>query len=161
MAQVHRTTLVAEVAVNFNTSFAVLDSLADLALAWCAPITTLEDCDIARFWLSLKSGTNPSGPVEIYAARAGTNIRPGSDFATLTTYGSSTTTADIDNILACLGAPIKSIMMDTSDKTYTAQCDLWFPGPSCQLFVYNNSNAALNGTFSPHSVYVAGLGPEV
>lgn len=161
MGQVHRTTLVAEVAVNFNTAFAVIDSLADNGLAWCAPLTTLEDCDIARFWAAISSGTSPAGTLEIYAARAGTNIRPGSDFETLTTYGSSTTTANIDNILACLGAPLKSIYMDTSDKVYTAQFDLWFPGANCQLFIYNNTGAALDGTSSPHSVYVAGLGPEV
>ena len=79
--EVHNKTDVAEADVDFDTSFAELDSLGDKDLAWSAPITSLEDCSLAEFGVQLKTGTSPTagGTVEIYYAKNLANVVPGTD----------------------------------------------------------------------------------
>lgn len=165
--EVHRKLLVALADLNFGSSFANLDSLADGDLAWSSPLTSLEDCDFAEFFSRLKVGTSPTngGTIEFYAGRGDDGSpekRVGTDDITTTATGTETTDADIARILGTLGAPLFVIAVDgTTDKIYTASFRMWYPGADCQLFVLNNTGAALNGTGSPHSISVRGWGPEV
>lgn len=165
--EIHRKLLVTLADLDFDTAFAALDSLADGDLAWCAPITTLEDCDFAEFFPRIKVGTSPTsgGTIEFYAGGGddgGTEKRVGTDDITTTDHGTETTDADITRVLGTLGAPLFVISVDgTTDKIYTAKFRLWYPGADVNLFVLNNTGAALNGTSSPHSVSVRGWGPEV
>lgn len=156
MAEVHRKILVAEASVNFSTN---LNSLADGDIAWSDPITTLEDCDFADVWALIDAGTSVGGNVEFYAARQGTALSPAGGIITTTGTGAETTTTGVADVLACLGAPVKAMYMDTDGEEYTVQFRVWFPGSSLQLFVHNDSAAAFAS--SGHSVYITGWGPEV
>lgn len=164
---VHRSLLVALANVDFGASFAELDSLPDGDLAWCAPITSLEDCDFADFFARIKVGTSPTagGTIEFYAGGGddgGTEKRVGTDDIVTTDHGKEATDADITRVLGTLGAPIAVISVDaTTDKIYTVRFPLWYPGADVNLFVLNNTGAALNGTSSPHSVSVRGWGPQI
>jgi hypothetical protein len=161
--EIHRKLLVAEAALDFDTAFATIDNLPAGDLCWCKPFTGLEDCDFAEIFTAISSGaTSPTGTLEWYAGRAGTNLRAAAGFGnTLTDHGVEGTAADVADMLACLGPPVKVIDVATADTVYTASFRVWYPGADCQVFLYNNTDEALDGTSSPHSAYIRGWGPEI
>ena len=164
VAEAHRKVLVAEAALDFDASFVEIDDLAVGAICWCKPVTTLEDCDTARFSFALSGGdTTPAGDIQIFIGKKmGANLRAGEGFGnTLTDHGTEATAADVARMLQGLPSPIKVFTLDeTANVTYTAIVDVPDPGPDIQLFIYNNTDEILNGTASPHSAYVEGWGPE-
>lgn len=165
--EVHRKLLVAVTAFDFDTAFAEIDGVANGDLIWSAPVTNAEDCDFVDVFASLKTGTSPTagGRIEFYVGRADDDtpeIRPGTDDITTTDHGEETVDADITRVLGALGHPLATIVVDgTSDKTYRRSFRVWYPGADWNLFIYNASGAAFNGTSSPHRVTYRGWGPEI
>ena len=158
----HRKILVAEAAVDFDASFAEIDSLPAGDLCWAAPLTGLGDCDYADFQAKIKTGAStPAGTVEFWVGRGGTNLKAAEAFATLTDHGTEGTAATVANMLACLHQVANVSPDETADKVYTLSFRVWYPGNYLQLYCYNNTDEALNGTSSPHAVYVTGWGPEL
>lgn len=162
--ELHRKLLVAEVGVDFNTAatWSQIDSLPAGDMCWSAPITTLEDCEFAEFFVAISGGpTSPEGSVEFYAGKAGANLRAANEFATLTDHGTEGTTATIASMLQCLDLLDQITWATEADTTFTKVFELWYPGADCQLFILNNTDEALDGTASPHKVYVRGWGSEL
>lgn len=163
--EIHNKIFIAEAALDFDTSFAEIDSLPAGDLCWCAPISsaTWDDAEWAQIFAAISSGgSSPEGTIEFYWGRAGSNLRAGEGFGnTLTDHGTEGTAADVSDMLACLGTPKEVIEVATADTIYTI--DFWIPRPTngSQLFIYNNTDEALDGTSSPHSVYAIAWGPEV
>jgi len=161
--ELHRKILVAETALDYDTNFAEIDGLAAGSLCWCKNITTMEDCEYAEVFAAISSGgTSPEGTINFYGGRAGTNLRTAAGFGnTLTDHGTEGTAADVTDMIACLGSPVKIIPIVTADTVYTVSFKFWYPGADWNLFIHNNTNEALDNTSSPHSVYAVGWGPEL
>jgi hypothetical protein len=164
VTELHRKIFVAEAALDFDTNFAAIDSLAAGSMCWNNPIVTMEDCDFAEVFAQIKAGaTTPAGTIEFYAGRAGSNLRSAEGYGnTLTDHGTEATAADVARMLQGLPPPVKVITCDeTADVVYTCSFRVWYPGADWNLFIYNNTDEAFNGTSSPHSVYARGWGPEL
>jgi hypothetical protein len=161
--EVHRKILVTEAAITYGTNWANIDSLPDGDMTWCAPVTSMEDCDYCEVFAAISSGgTAPDGTVEFYVGRKGTNLQAGDGFGgTLTASGVEATLADAVSMAQELGPPVKVLYQDQADKVYTCSFRVWYPGASFLLFIFNRTGEALDGTASPHSVYGRGWGPEI
>ena len=165
--EIHRKLLVAITDLDFGVSFVELDSLPNGDLAWCAPVTSCEDCDIAEIFYQIKVGTSPTdgGDFRFYVGRGDDGsgeIRAGTDDITTTDHGTEATAADVSRVLGALGPPLKSVRVDgNTDSIYSGSFRVWYPGADFNVYLYNNTGAALNGTSSPHLVRVRGWGPEV
>jgi len=164
--EIHRKIGVAIDDLDFDASFATLDSLGDGDLAWCAPVTTLEDCDVAEVFYQIKVGTSPTSgnTFSFYIGRSdsSSSIYAGTDDITTTDHGTETTDADISRVLGTLGPPLHVVQVDgTSDIVYSGTFKVWYPGNDFNVFVYNDTGAAFNGTSSPHKMRIKGWLPEV
>lgn len=163
--EVHNKIIVAEASMDFDASFAEIDGVAAGDMVWSAPISSVswDDAEWAQIFAAISSGgTSPTGTIEFYWGRAGSNLRVAEGFGnTLTDHGEEVTTADVDDMLACLGLPIGVINVNTASTVYTIE--MWVPRPTNggQLFIYNNTDEALDSTGSPHSVYIIGWAPEI
>lgn len=157
----HRKIFVAEAALDFGVSQAELNSLPAGDIAWCNNVTTLEDCDFAEFFMKITVGaTSPEGTIEYYAARAGSNLRTADHHITLTDHGNEGTAADVADIIADCGPPLKVIpVLGTASIVYQHDFRFWYPGADFNLFVYNNTDEAFAA--SGNDGYVRGWGPEL
>jgi len=151
--EVHQKVDVALADFDFDTDFADIDSLADGALAWSAPVATCEDCERVEVFAQIKVGTTPTkgGTIELYALRAddgGTEKRQGTDNVTLTDHGTNTDADQVYQLLGVAGSPLAAVVVDDeTDTVYTARFNIWYPGADFNLLIYNNTGAAFNGTF--------------
>jgi hypothetical protein len=163
--EIHNKIIVAEAAMVFGSSFANIDSLPAGDLTWSDPLSSAswDDAEWAQVFAAISSGgTSPVGQLAFFWGRAGSNLRAGEGFGnTLTSSGTEGTDADVADILACLGSPYKVVAVNSADTVYT--CEFWIPRPTNggQLWIYNDTDEALDGTSSPHSVYIIGWGPEI
>lgn len=161
--ETHRKILVAESAVDFDANAAEIDGVASGDMIWCAPITTLGDCDLAEFFIKIKVGTlTAAGTINLYFASSGDTRRVGQDFATLTDHGEATSDTVVAQLKQCLGGPVAVIGTTGDDdaKTFDVSFLVSDPGDNCQLFIYNGTGAAFASGGSEHGVRVRGLGPE-
>lgn len=165
--EIHRKRTVALTDFDFGTSFAEIDSLADQDICWSAPVTTCDDEDVVWVSAKIKVGTTPiiGSTIEFFVGRGddgGTEKRSGTDDIDTTDHGTEGTDADVDRVLGTLGPPVYTIPVDaTTDKIYTAVFPIHEPGADFNLFIHNNTGAALNGTSSPHSVSYHGKLNEI
>lgn len=163
---IHRKLLVAVADLAFGTSWATLDSLADGAIGWSGIVTGLGSSDMVEVFASIKVGTSPTagGTINFYAGGgddATSELRAGTDDITTTATGSETVAADVARVLGALGPPVFQVRVDsTTGKVYTARFAIELPGADFQLFVLNDTGAALDGTSSPHKVHYRGWGWE-
>lgn len=165
--ELHRKILVAEAAADFDTNFAEIDDLPAGDICWCKPITTLGDCDMARLYIQLSSGdATPEGSLEVWVGRknvGGSAIGSGSGLTldeALSDHGKEADAADVTRLLACLDLTAAFTCDASANVKYTAAVDVRDPGDSFQIFVYNRSDEQLDGTSSPHKIYVEGWGWE-
>lgn len=162
--EIHRKLLVSVADLAFGTSWANLDSLADGDIAWSAPVTGLGSSDLVEVFASIKVGTSPTdgGLIKFYAGGgddAGIELRVGTDDISTTASGTETVDADVARVLGALGPPVFQVRVDsTTGKVYTARFSIPDPGDDFQLFVYNDTGVAFDGSGSPHKVHYRGWG---
>lgn len=165
--EIHRKVAVAIADLDFDLAFAALDSLGDGDIAWSAPVTSMEDCEWAEVFYKIKVGTSPTagGTIAFYAGRADDGsgeIRSGTDDITTTDHGTETTAADVTRVLGTLGPVLHVVQVDaTSNIVYSGSFRIWYPGADFNVFVYNNTGVAFNGTSSPHVMRIRGNLPEI
>ena len=156
--EVHYKIDVTEAALDFDT---VLNSLAAADISWCAPVTTMEDCERAEVTMAIVVGAGtPEGTIEYYVARDTGTLIVADHHITLTDHGTEGTAADIGDILADCGAPVFVVpVLGTASIVYTHRFQIWYPGDSFNLLVYNNTDEAFAA--AGHSGYVRGWLPEI
>lgn len=161
--ELHRKILVAEADVDFDTNAGEIDGVASGDMVWCAPITTLEDCDVAEFFPKIKVGTlSAAGTIEFYYASSGSSRRVGQDFATLTDHGEATADTVVAQLKQCLDlVKVIGTTGDDDAKTFDVSFEVFNPGGNGQLFIYNGTGAAFASGGSEHGVRVRGWGPEL
>ena len=159
--EIHQKILVTEVVLDFGVSQAELNSLPAGDIAWCAKVTTMEDCDYAEVFAQITVGaTSPEGTIEYYVARHGTNLEVGTHHIDLSDHGNEGTANDITDLIADLGGPVKVVGATTATASivYTHSFRVYNPGGSFTIFCYNNTDEAFAA--SGNDAYVRGWGPE-
>ena len=159
--EVHQKIDVSLTDFDFDSNFDEIDSVADGDIVWSAPVTTCEDCERAEVIAQITVGTTPTkgGTIEFYVGRAFNSIRTGTDDVTLTDHGENTDDDDVYALLGALGGPVAIISVDDeTDTVYTKTFNIWYPTGDFQLFIYNNTGAALNA--AGHDVSYRGWLPE-
>lgn len=151
--EIHQKIDVAEAALDFDT---VLNSLAAGDMAWCAPVTTMTACERAEVTMAITvGGSSPEGTIEYYIARDTGTLIVADHHITLTDHGTETTDADIDDIISDCGGPVAvASVLGTPSIVYTHRFNIWYPGDSFNVLVYNNTDEAFAA--SGHSGYVRG-----
>ena len=130
-------------------------------------MTSCEDCDVAEVFYQIKVGTSPTSgnTFSFYVGRGddnGSEIRGGTDDITTTDHGTEGTAADVSRVLGTLGPMLHVVQVDgTSNIVYSGSFKVWYPGADFNVYIYNDTGVALNGTSSPHKMRVRGWGPEV
>jgi hypothetical protein len=160
--EIHRKALVSEAALDWGVSAAELNALPAGDIAWCKPVTTLEDCDYAEVTMAVKVGTtSPEGTLEYYVARDTGTLMVADHHITLTDHGNEGVAADITDIIADCGHPVWVVPCTSAVASivYTHSFRIWWPEDSFVVFCYNNTDEALAA--SGHSGYVRGYGLEV
>ncbi|MBD3671900.1 MAG: hypothetical protein HUJ26_00105 [Planctomycetaceae bacterium] len=168
--EIHNKIIVAEAEMVFGTAFANIDSLPAGDLTWSDPLSAAawDDAAWAEIFFQIKLGaTSPAGSVEFYWGRAGTNLRAAENASltgsnTLTSSGVEATAADVELMIASLGGPVHLFgANENASEIITGAFKVFNPGNGSQLYVYNNTDEALDGTSSPHKIYIRGFAPEV
>jgi len=141
--EVHQKLEVAEAALDFNAG-AELDELPVGDMAWCAPVTTLEDCDRAEVTFAITvGGTSPEGTIEYYVARDTGTLIVADHHIDLSDHGTEGTAADIEDIISDCGPPVFTCPVNgTASIVYTHSFLVWYPTASLNILVYNNTDEA-------------------
>lgn len=158
--EVHWKLDIAEAALDWGVSAAELNSLPAADIAWCAPVTTMTTADYAEVTMAITvGGTSPEGTIEYYIAKDTGTLITADHHITLTDHGNEGTAADITDIIADCGGPIKVVSVGgTASIVYTHSFKIWQPGDSFVVLCYNNTDEAFAA--SGNSGYVRGWLPE-
>jgi len=168
--EIHNKIIVTEAAMAFGTTFANIDSLPAGDMTWSDPLSAAgwDDAAWAEIFFQIKLGSaSPAGTIEFYWGRAGTNLRAAENASltgsnTLTSSGVEGTAADVELMIASLGAPVHVFgANENANEIITGALKVFNPGNGSQLYVYNNTDETSNGTSSPHEIYIRGFAPEV
>lgn len=159
--EIHQKISVTEAALDFGVSGAELNSLPAGDIAWCAPVTTMDDEERAEVTLAIQvGGTSPEGTIEVYIARDTGTLIVADHHIDLSDHGNEGTAADIADIISDCGGPVAVVGVNgVASIVYTFRFLVWQPGDSLNILVYNNTDEALAA--SGHSGYVRGWLPEV
>ena len=153
--------------LDFGSSFADLDGLANGSVAWCAPITPGTPCPPkinVHGQIKVSSSAPATGAVvEFYLLRGDDNaseLRDGADLGTLTAPGTMSTAATIARARGNMALiHVIQVSTDTS-AVYNFSFIVEDPGTDWQILVYNGTGQSLNATSSPHKVRYRTITPE-